>query len=68
MLFARTPLITNKVYFDISVDGRPLGRILMGLYGTITPKTAENFRALCTGERGLGKSGKRLFYKGSIFH
>merc|ERR1712146_375371 len=50
------------------IDGKPAGRILMGLFGDTIPKTAENFRALCTGEKGMGKSGKPLHYKGSKFH
>ena len=57
-----------KVFFDIDVDGNNSGRIVMELYADTVPKTAENFRALCTGEKGIGKSGKPLHYKGSSFH
>ncbi|ERN09807.1 hypothetical protein AMTRI_Chr08g159400 [Amborella trichopoda] len=60
--------ITYKVYFDVEINGKPAGRIEMGLFGKTVPKTAENFRALCTGEKGIGKSGKPLHYKGSSFH
>lgn len=59
----------NKVFFDITAGGSPKGRIIFELYNDIVPKTAENFRALCTGEKGVSeKSGKPLHYKGSIFH
>jgi len=57
-----------RVFFDITIGGSPVGRIIMELYNDIVPKTAENFRALCTGEKGLGKAGKPLHFKGSGFH
>ena len=60
--------ITSKVFFDIDVDGEPAGRITFGLFGETIPRTAENFRALCTGEKGMGTLGKPLHYKGSKFH
>jgi len=57
-----------KVFFDMSIGGQAAGRIVMELYADTVPKTAENFRALCTGEKGTGQSGKPLHYKGSAFH
>ena len=57
-----------KVYFDIEIDGEKAGRITMELFASAVPKTAENFRALCTGEKGVGQRKKKLHYKGSIFH
>jgi peptidylprolyl isomerase len=55
-----------KVFFDISIGGTSVGRITFELYNDITPKCAENFRALCTGEKST--SSKTLHYKGSAFH
>lgn len=57
-----------KVFFDITIGGTPAGRIVMELRADVAPKTAENFRALCTGEKGMGTSGKPLHFKGSSFH
>jgi peptidylprolyl isomerase len=57
-----------QVFFDITIGGRSAGRVEMVLRSDIAPKTAENFRCLCTGEKGTGKSGKPLHYKGSKFH
>ena len=56
------------MYFDVSVGEHDKGRIVFELYNDVVPITAENFRCLCTGEKGVGKSGKKLSYQGSIFH
>ncbi|PGG97328.1 hypothetical protein AJ80_09716 [Polytolypa hystricis UAMH7299] len=57
-----------RVFFDIEIGNRQEGRIVFELKRIVVPKTADNFRALCTGEKGIGKTGKLLSYKGSIFH
>jgi peptidyl-prolyl isomerase D len=58
----------SRVFFDITIGGQPAGRVTFELFNDIVPKTAENFRALCTGEKGVGKAGKPLHFKGSGFH
>jgi cyclophilin family peptidyl-prolyl cis-trans isomerase len=50
-----------RVFFDVTAGGQPVGRIVMDLRSDVVPKTAENFRALCTGEKNFG-------FKGSAFH
>eukprot|EP00092_Neocalanus_flemingeri_P008652 GFUD01009321.1.p1 GENE.GFUD01009321.1~~GFUD01009321.1.p1 ORF type:complete len:166 (+),score=12.82 GFUD01009321.1:297-794(+) len=52
---------TIRVFFDVAADGSVVGKIIMELRSDVVPKTAENFRALCTGEKGFG-------FKGSAFH
>ncbi|KAI8421292.1 hypothetical protein MSG28_008328 [Choristoneura fumiferana] len=59
----------SRVFMDITIGGLPSGRIVFELFNDVAPKTAENFRALCTGEAGIGKvTGKPLTYKGMLFH
>lgn len=56
-----------RCFFDINLGGLPAGRVVFELYPDITPKTVENFRALCTGEMGIGKTTeKALHYKVNI--
>ena len=64
-----TGMANPRVYFDITIGEQAAQRVEFELFADVVPKTAENFRALCTGEKGMGKSGKPLHYKGSrIFH
>ncbi|KAF9356637.1 Peptidyl-prolyl cis-trans isomerase B [Mortierella sp. NVP85] len=63
---SKGPVITNKgtwkaFFFDIEQDGKPLGRIVIGLFGKTVPKTTENFLELAKGSKGYG-------YAGSTFH
>ena len=57
-----------KVFFDISIGGANAGRMEFELFNDVVPQTAENFRKLCVGGNGKGKSGAELWYKGSGFH
>jgi len=51
----------SKVFFDIAIGGQPAGKVVFQLEDSVTPKTARNFRELCTGQNGYG-------FKNSIFH
>jgi len=64
---AKSPLITNKVYFDIKHGDKDLGRVVIGLYGKTVPKTVENFRRLAGGKDEAGNA-LDYGYKGSVFH
>jgi peptidyl-prolyl cis-trans isomerase B (cyclophilin B) len=55
------PVVTKKVFFDLTIGGNPAGRVEIGLFGDVVPKTTQNFYELCTHEKGFG-------YKGSAFH
>jgi len=57
-----------RVFFDLQIGAESAGRVEMELFATVCPKTAENFRCLCTGEKGMGTRGKPLHFKGSSFH
>lgn len=57
-----------RVWMDLSIDGGAPARLTFELFADKTPKTAENFRALCTGEKGKSEAGVPLHYKGTIFH
>jgi peptidylprolyl isomerase len=55
--------VTEKVFFDITIDGKDAGRITLGLYGKVVPKTAKNFFDLCVNKESLG-----FGFEGSGFH
>ena len=59
----------GRCFFDLELDGVPLGRVVFELFNDVCPLTAENFRALCTGEKGLGqRTQKPLHYQGVKLH
>ena len=60
--------VSEKVYFDITIDDEPAGRIVFGLFGNTVPKTVKNFATLCDGSAGVGNAGKPLHFQGSNFH
>ena len=60
-------VVTDKVFFEVSVDGKPLGKVVIGLFGNTVPKTVANFKALCKGFKKDNGSGT-LTYAGSPFH
>jgi cyclophilin family peptidyl-prolyl cis-trans isomerase len=62
------PKHTTKVFLDIEIDGKKAGRIIIGLYGNVVPRTVDNFLHLCLCDKGKGKSGKDLCYKGTPIH
>ena len=57
----------SSVFFDVNVEENRVGRLEIDLYAD-TPELSENFRALCTGEKGKGRTGKPLHYRGIQFH
>jgi len=69
MIPAKDAEVTSIVEFTVSIGGRELPeKIQFGLFGKTVPRTAENFRALCTGEKGVGQTGVPLSYANSKFH
>ena len=58
-----------RVWLDVSIGGVRSGRLVLELFADRVPRTAENFRCLCTGEKGLSpRTGLPLCYRGSTFH
>ena len=62
------PEVTHKVFLEIEINGKNVGKIVLGLFGKVAPKTVENFRALCACDKVDELENDKLCYKGSIFH
>jgi cyclophilin family peptidyl-prolyl cis-trans isomerase len=62
------PRITQKVYFNLTLDGDPIGRLIIGLYGEIAPRAVDNFIHLAACDLGIGHSGYNRCYRGTRFH
>lgn len=60
--------ITQKVFFDLEIDGEDAGRIIFGLYGNAAPRTVANFVSLSDGSAGYARGGEPMTYKGTQFH
>ena len=60
--------ITERVYFDVDINSKPVGRVVIGLYGTTVPKTVKNFKSLCEGTKMDPNIRRMLKYEGSSFH
>lgn len=59
----------SLVFFDITIGGTPMGRMIFRLFDNVAPRTVLNFKSLCVGDKGIGKTtGKRLSYENTIFH
>lgn len=59
----------TRCFFDIEFNNQPVGRVIFELFNDLCPRTCENFRALCTGEKGAStSSGRKLYYKSCPFH
>lgn len=56
------------VFLDLKIDDENAGRVVIELFHTVAPKSCENFRALCTGEKGSTEDGVKLHYRNSVFH